>query len=206
MLLLLLLLPSSPPSGPARRLLVAVLVAAAWLSGAAGQEASEAERLSPFFGTKTRYEAVNRHLLRDPLSLGPPQPGLPLPPAACSPLQLCALLRHGTRFPTRRQILTLGRLHRLLAGPDACPGPARAPLAAWHMWYSPDMDGLLAPRGRHDMSALARRLAARFPRLLRPPGGPRRLRFLSSHKPRCLHSARAFRDALLPAPGASPRE
>ncbi|XP_043406926.1 multiple inositol polyphosphate phosphatase 1 isoform X2 [Chelonia mydas] len=148
--------------------------------------------LSGYFGTKSRYEEVNQHLLRDPLSLGPPDPGYLLPSAACAPLQLRALIRHGTRFPTEKQIRKLGQLHRLLRSQER-PCPAAQRLARWDMWYQPDMDGKLAPKGRLDMEQLAWRLAARFPGLLSPQ---RRFAFASSSKHRCVDSSAAFRKGL----------
>ncbi|XP_059585922.1 bifunctional 3'-phosphoadenosine 5'-phosphosulfate synthase 2 isoform X3 [Alligator mississippiensis] len=161
---------------------------------ARGQEAAASGSLSAYFGTKSRYAEVNPHLLRDPLA--PPASGQLLPAAACAPLQLRALARHGTRFPTRKQILRLGQLHRRLrAAPAPCPAAQR--LAAWDLWYRPDMDGRLAEQGRRDMEHLARRLAARFPALISPR---RRAAFLSSSKHRCVESSAAFRQGLPPAP------
>ncbi|XP_074856443.1 multiple inositol polyphosphate phosphatase 1 isoform X3 [Carettochelys insculpta] len=158
----------------------------------AREAAATTSHLSGYFGTKSRYEEVNQHLLRDPLSLGPPEPGHLLPSAACVPLQLRALIRHGTRFPTEKQIRKLGQLHRLLRG-QARACPAAQQLARWDMWYQPDMDGRLAPKGRLDMERLARRLAARFPGLLAPQ---RRFAFASSSKHRCVESSGAFRRGL----------
>ncbi|KAM6067586.1 multiple inositol polyphosphate phosphatase 1 [Chlamydotis macqueenii] len=149
--------------------------------------------LSGYFGTKSRYEEVNPHLMRDPLSLGPAGAASRLP-AACTPLQLRALLRHGTRYPTAGQIRRLGELHsRLLRRPAACP--AAAALAAWQMWYEEGLDGRLAPQGRRDMEHLARRMAARFPALF----ARRRLVLASSSKHRCLQSGAAFRRGLGPS-------
>ncbi|XP_075574065.1 multiple inositol polyphosphate phosphatase 1 [Pelecanus crispus] len=158
--------------------------------------------LSGYFGTKSRYEEVNPHLLSDPLSLGPA--GGSRLPAACAPLQLRALLRHGTRYPTAGQIRRLAELHsRLLrrrhrsAATGAAACPAAADLAAWQMWYEESLDGRLAPQGRRDMEHLARRLAARFPALF---AARRRLLLASSSKHRCLQSGSAFRRGLGPAP------
>ncbi|NXJ91954.1 MINP1 phosphatase, partial [Corythaixoides concolor] len=154
--------------------------------------------LSGYFGTKSRYEEVNPHLVRDPLSLGPTAAGSRLP-AACTPLQLRALLRHGTRYPTAGQIRRLGELHaRLLSRPAAAAAacPAAADLAAWQMWYEESLDGRLAPQGRRDMEHLARRLAARFPALF---AARRRLVLASSSKHRCLQSGAAFRRGLGPS-------
>ncbi|NXQ93770.1 MINP1 phosphatase, partial [Sagittarius serpentarius] len=152
--------------------------------------------LSGYFGTKSRYEEVNPHLVGDPLSLGPAASGSLLP-AACAPLQLRAVLRHGTRYPTAGQIRRLGDLHaRLLRRPSAAACPAAADLAAWQMWYEESLDGRLAPQGRRDMEHLARRLAARFPALF---AARRRLELASSSKHRCLQSGAAFRRGLGPS-------
>lgn len=154
--------------------------------------------LSGYFGTKSRYEEVNPHLVRDPLSLGPAA-GASRLPAACTPLQLRALLRHGTRYPTAGQIRRLRELHaRILRRPAATAAacPAAAALAAWQMWYEESLDGRLAPQGRRDMELLARRLAARFPALF---AARRRLVLASSSKHRCLQSGAAFRRGLGPS-------
>ncbi|XP_057271637.1 multiple inositol polyphosphate phosphatase 1 isoform X1 [Pezoporus wallicus] len=159
--------------------------------------------LNGYFGTKSRYEDVNPYLVRDPLSLGPAAVGSGLPPS-CAPLQLRALLRHGTRYPTAEQIRRLGDLHaRLLrrrpaadAGSAAAACPVAADLAAWQMWYNESLDGRLAPQGRRDMEHLARRLAARFPALF---AARRRLVLASSSKHRCLQSGAAFRRGLGPS-------
>lgn len=166
---------------------------------------TEAERLSPYFGTKSRYEEVNRHLLHDPLSLGPTSPPeqqqQQQQPGSCAPLQLSAVVRHGTRFPTRKQIQKLALLHRQVGGggggsaehrPPPCP--AAQSLASWAMWYEAALDGRLAPRGHHDMDTLAQRLTARFPELLLGP--QRRFAFVSSSKHRCVDSCAAFREGL----------
>ncbi|XP_074965677.1 multiple inositol polyphosphate phosphatase 1 [Phalacrocorax aristotelis] len=151
--------------------------------------------LSSYFGTKSRYEEVNPHLVRDSLSLGPAAGGS-RPPASCAPLQLRALLRHGTRYPTAGQIRRLGELHARLSRRPAAACPAAAALAAWQMWYEESLDGQLAPQGRRDMEHLARRLAARFPALF---AARRRLVLASSSKHRCLQSGAAFRDGLGPS-------
>ncbi|NWH62745.1 MINP1 phosphatase, partial [Geococcyx californianus] len=199
--------PSPPPrpAGPAsscwRR---AVAAMALWRAAVAGScvallllllllPAAASLGLSGYFGTKSRYEEVNPHLVQDPLSLGPVAAGSRLP-VACAPLQLRAVLRHGTRYPTAGQIRRLGQLHSRLRRQTACP--AAAALAAWHMWYEESLDGRLAPQGRRDMEHLARRLAARFPALF---AARRRLELASSSKHRCLQSGAAFRRGFGPA-------
>uniref|UniRef100_A0A8C5RUU4 Multiple inositol polyphosphate phosphatase 1 n=1 Tax=Laticauda laticaudata TaxID=8630 RepID=A0A8C5RUU4_LATLA len=182
-----------PATCPVLLLLLLLFLVNGELQGDA-EASGRATLLSPFFGTKSRYEELHPYLLRDPLSLGPPLSGFPLPPASCTPLQLSAVVRHGTRFPTRKQIEKLARLHGLLrrgGGGERCSLAER--LARWEMWYQPDLDGKLAPKGFRDMKMLAKRLASRFPSLLAPS---RRLAFTSSSKPRCVDSSAAFREGL----------
>lgn len=188
---------AAPMGNPAtcRRFVSILLLLELLLLPANGESQGEAERatlLSPFFGTKSRYEELHPYLLRDPFSLGPALSGFPLPPASCTPLQLSAVVRHGTRFPTRKQIEKLARLHGLLRG-DGKRCSVAERLARWEMWYQPDMDGKLAPKGERDMRMLAKRLVARFPSLLAPG---RRLAFTSSSKHRCVDSSGAFRAGL----------
>nr|XP_003224432.1 PREDICTED: multiple inositol polyphosphate phosphatase 1 isoform X2 [Anolis carolinensis] len=180
------------------RLLLLLLL----LGSAAAQRASD---LASYFGTKSRYETIHPHLLADPFSLGPPERGFPLPTATCEPIHLRALVRHGTRFPTRKQIEKLDRLHKELVHRRSVGPACRAAdsLAGWKMWFRPEMDGRLAGRGRRDMSALARRLAARIPGLF---SARNHLAFASSSKPRCLDSAAAFREGLRQAGHSAPAD
>ncbi|EHH19194.1 hypothetical protein EGK_19861 [Macaca mulatta] len=67
--------------------------------------------LSPYFGTKTRYEDVNPGLLSGPEA---PWRDPELLEGTCTPVQLVALIRHGTRYPTAKQIRKLRQLHGLL--------------------------------------------------------------------------------------------
>ncbi|XP_043839521.1 multiple inositol polyphosphate phosphatase 1 isoform X1 [Dromiciops gliroides] len=161
---------------------VVLLACAAACALAEWAPAGRASALSAYFGTKSRYEDVAR--LGPGLSAGPP-------PGPCAPLQLVALVRHGTRYPTAKQVRRLRALQGLLlrAGP---PGPGLAgALARWPLAYEDWMDGQLVEKGHRDMQRLAARLAARFPALL-TPRGLARVRFVSSSKPRCVDSAEAF--------------
>ncbi|XP_060043528.1 multiple inositol polyphosphate phosphatase 1 isoform X3 [Erinaceus europaeus] len=185
------------PGGSVAR---AAVVAAALLSSLSRGSPPEppepaASPLSPYFGTKTRYEDAEPGLRRDPRLLG----------EACRPLQLVALIRHGTRLPTARQVARLRQLQALVRRPDAEPEPEPE-------WSRPGADGQLVERGRQDMRRLAGRLARLFPALLgRRHAG--RLRALSSSKPRCVDSGVAFLQGLWrhhhpgePAPGPADME
>ncbi|XP_042545294.1 multiple inositol polyphosphate phosphatase 1 isoform X1 [Dipodomys spectabilis] len=153
--------------------------------------------LSPYFGTKTRYEDVNPALRSDPEA---PRRDPKLLEGSCTPVQLVALIRHGTRYPTAKQIRKLRQLHGLLqarrsGGGEGEAGGLGAALAAWPLGYADWMDGQLVEKGRLDMRRLALRLAALFPALFsRENYG--RLRLVTSSKHRCVDSGAAFLQGL----------
>ncbi|XP_037660712.1 multiple inositol polyphosphate phosphatase 1 isoform X2 [Choloepus didactylus] len=156
--------------------------------------------LSPYFGTKTRYEDANPGPTPDPAA---PRRDPELLEGTCTPVQLVALIRHGTRYPTAKQIRKLRQLHGLLQarGPSGNSGSAAsgrdlsAALADWPLWYADWMDGQLVEKGRQDMRQLALRLASLFPSLFsRENYG--RLRLVTSSKHRCVDSGAAFLEGL----------
>lgn len=177
----------------------AAVLAAALLSSFArcslqGRGDPVASVLSPYFGTKTRYEDVNPWLLVDPVAQ---QRDPELLAGTCTPVQLVALIRHGTRYPTTKQIRKLRQLQGLLqtrGSGDRGSGVAAA-LAKWPLWYDDWMDGQLVEKGRQDMRQLALRLAALFPDLFsRENYG--RLQLITSSKHRCVDSSAAFLQGL----------
>ncbi|XP_066098425.1 multiple inositol polyphosphate phosphatase 1 isoform X1 [Saccopteryx bilineata] len=151
--------------------------------------------LSQYFGTKTRYEDANPGLLPDPEA---PRRDPELP-ENCTPVQLVALIRHGTRYPTSKQIRKLRQLHGLLQarGPgehrtDAAGGrDLGAALADRPLWYADWMDGQLVEKGRQDMRQLALRLSSLFPGLFSRENCSR-LQLVTSSKHRCVESGDAF--------------
>ncbi|XP_062070438.1 multiple inositol polyphosphate phosphatase 1 isoform X1 [Lepus europaeus] len=178
----------------------AVALAAALLSSLArcsllGPSDPVASVLSPYFGTKTRYEDVNPGLVSDPEA---PRRDPELLEGTCTPVQLVALIRHGTRYPTAKQIRKLRQLHGLLQARGRGSAGGRdlgAALADWPLGYADWMDGQLVEKGRQDMRQLALRLASLFPALFsRENYG--RLRLLTSSKHRCVDSGAAFLQGL----------
>lgn len=101
--------------------------------------------IAPYFGTKTRYEEVNPHLLRDPLSadlsvLRPP------PVERCSPVHLTAVVRHGSRYPTVKNIRRIQKLSELVRNEAfRSSGDSEDWIqdirSRWETWYTEDMDG-----------------------------------------------------------------
>ncbi|KAM9618168.1 multiple inositol polyphosphate phosphatase 1 isoform 2-T2 [Trichechus inunguis] len=159
-----------------------------------------ASALSPYFGTKTRYEDVNPGLLPNPEA---PWRDPELLEGTCTPVQLVAVIRHGTRYPTAKQIRKLRQLHELLQARGPWGGRASATsgrdvgavLADRPLWYADWMDGQLVEKGRQDMRQLALRLASLFPTLFcRENFG--RLRLVTSSKHRCVDSGVAFLQGL----------
>lgn len=105
--------------------------------------------IATYFGTKTRYEDVNPHLLRDVLSvnksvLKPP------PTERCTPVHLTAVIRHGSRYPTVKNIRRIQKLSELVRR-EASRGSAGSASwlqdiqSRWENWYTEDMDGEQGP-------------------------------------------------------------
>ncbi|XP_077595166.1 multiple inositol polyphosphate phosphatase 1b [Stigmatopora nigra] len=181
-----------------------------------GCSPADAPDFAAHFGSKTRYEDSAAH--RRMLLLSPPPSSPPelLDDRSCSPMHLTAVVRHGSRYPTAKNIRAIRKLSHLMAssrgaGPDGdvdgdVAGDAarwRDVLRRWDMWYTDDMDGQLAAKGREDLRSLASRLARAFPTLLgeeslRGDGGDGGggLRVLTSSKRRCVASAEAFQEGL----------
>ncbi|KAM6185337.1 multiple inositol polyphosphate phosphatase 1 [Rhynchocyon petersi] len=187
------------PVAPAAALAAALLSSLARCSLLESRD-PVASALSPYFGTKTRYEDVNPGLLPDPEA---PRRDPKLLEGTCTPVQLVAIIRHGTRYPTAKQIRKLRHLHGLLQarGPGREKGGAAAgrdvgaALADRPLWYADWMDGQLVEKGRQDMRQLAQRLASLFPALFRRENFGR-LQLITSSKHRCVDSGVAFLQGL----------
>uniref|UniRef100_A0AAQ4S495 Multiple inositol polyphosphate phosphatase 1 n=1 Tax=Gasterosteus aculeatus aculeatus TaxID=481459 RepID=A0AAQ4S495_GASAC len=164
--------------------------------------------IAAYFGTKTRYEEVNPHLLRDVLTVNA---SVLRPPATerCVPVHLTAVIRHGSRYPTVKNIRRIQRLSELVrreasGSPGGSGGSGGAAGAAdwlqdvqsrWEMWYTEDMDGQLVLKGREDLRQLAARLSLLFPSLLTEEN-EMSISLRSSSKHRCVSSAEAFQEGL----------
>ncbi|XP_078134832.1 multiple inositol polyphosphate phosphatase 1b [Sander vitreus] len=161
--------------------------------------APDIPHIAAFFGTKTRYEEVNPQLLRDVFSVNR---SVLRPPATerCTPVHLTAVIRHGSRYPTVKNIQRIQRLSELVRR-EAAGGSGGAAQWLhdiqnhWEMWYTEDMDGQLVMKGRDDLRWLARRLALLFPSLLSEENVAR-VSLRSSSKHRCVSSVEAFQDGL----------
>ncbi|XP_067858652.1 multiple inositol polyphosphate phosphatase 1b [Heptranchias perlo] len=136
------------------------------------------------YGTKSKYEG---------LSGSPLHPSVWLAPANCTVLQVNALIRHGTRYPTRKNVPHMMEIHQLIRKQGDPGNSLVRALAGWHMWYNERMDGNLHRQGVSDMVKLAKRLAARFPTLFAARSyKENRVKFLTSSKHRCVNSTKSF--------------
>ncbi|KAG7280072.1 hypothetical protein CRUP_018028 [Coryphaenoides rupestris] len=153
--------------------------------------------IANYFGTKGRYEEVNPHLLNDITSVNE---SLLVPPShdECRPVHVTAIVRHGTRYPTSKNIRRMRRLYDLVLSEASADQPWLQDIkTSWKMWYTDDMDGKLVEKGRDDHRHLAVRLSKLFPSLLSPENlTRRRLRFQTSSKHRCVDSIEAFQQGL----------
>ena len=131
---------SAPP--PTNRLLLAAVCLLLSRGSCSSRSLPDIPHIAPLFGTKTRYEEVRPGLLLDALSVNA---SVLRPPAAerCSPVHLSAVIRHGSRYPTAKNIRRIQRLSELLRE-EASGGPAgrqRDIRGRWENWFTDDMDG-----------------------------------------------------------------
>nr|XP_061808050.1 multiple inositol polyphosphate phosphatase 1-like [Nerophis lumbriciformis] len=172
-----------------------------------GSSPADVPDFAAHFGSKTRYEdsAAYRRRAEGDLRTSPSSPRTP-GGEGCSPIHLTAVVRHGSRYPTVKNIRAIRKLSDLIGSSRGAGAAAaregdaarrRDVLRRWNMWYTDDMDGQLAAKGREDLRRLASRLAEAFPTLLGEDsvrGG--RVRVLTSSKRRCVASAEAFQEGL----------
>ncbi|XP_029465663.1 multiple inositol polyphosphate phosphatase 1 [Rhinatrema bivittatum] len=148
-----------------------------------------------YFGTKTRYEDVNPYLLEDPLRVNQDPELLS---HSCTPLQMIAVIRHGTRYPTTKQIKKLKQIYSVIKEKSDGDTELVTDLKMWKMWYTDLMDGQLVTKGEEDMKNLAVRLASMYPSLFTWERFKNcQIKFITSSKHRCVNSTVAFIDGLM---------
>ncbi|XP_039995104.1 multiple inositol polyphosphate phosphatase 1a [Xiphias gladius] len=152
--------------------------------------------IAKYFSTKGRYEEVNPYLVEDILAVN--RSILQPPSAQCREIHLTAIIRHGTRYPTAKNVKKMQRLYDLVkssaSGQDSW---LREIKTQWTMWYTEDMDGRLVQKGVSDHKHLAVRLSKLFPSLISEEnlrGGL--IRFMTSSKHRCVNSTLSFKAGL----------
>ncbi|OCT69844.1 multiple inositol polyphosphate phosphatase 1 [Xenopus laevis] len=173
-----------------------LLISVTWLcSSARTSVESRPPGLTFFFGTKTRYEEVNPFLQENPLLVTGKQDLLP---NTCTPLKIVSVIRHGTRYPTHKQIKKMKKMHDLILKQKGIGSELVERLQQWEMWYEDWMDGQLVKKGEQDMRNLAYRLASLFPSLFTEERLKQsKMTFTTSSKHRCVDSTKSFISGLV---------
>ncbi|CAJ1067286.1 multiple inositol polyphosphate phosphatase 1-like [Xyrichtys novacula] len=152
--------------------------------------------IAKYFSTKGRYEEVNPYLIEDILAVN--RSILQPPSAQCQEIHLTAIIRHGTRYPTVKNVKKMQNLYELVkssaSGKESWLQEIKT---EWTMWYTEDMDGRLVQKGVKDHMHLAVRLSKLFPSLISEEklrNG--HIRFITSSKHRCVNSTLSFKAGL----------
>uniref|UniRef100_A0A671WNK3 Multiple inositol polyphosphate phosphatase 1 n=1 Tax=Sparus aurata TaxID=8175 RepID=A0A671WNK3_SPAAU len=152
--------------------------------------------IAKYFTTKGRYEEVNPHLIDDILAVN--RSILQPPSAQCREIHLTAIIRHGTRYPTSKNVRKMQKLYELVKSSAAAKQSwLREIQTQWRMWYTEDMDGRLVQKGVDDHKHLAVRLSKLFPTMISEEklrGGF--IKFITSSKHRCVNSTLSFKAGL----------
>ncbi|XP_042358114.1 multiple inositol polyphosphate phosphatase 1-like [Plectropomus leopardus] len=152
--------------------------------------------IAKYFNTKGRYEEVNPHLIEDILAVN--RSVLQPPSEQCQEIHLTAIIRHGTRYPTPKNVKEMQQLYNIvLHNASGDESWLREIQTQWTMWYNEDMDGRLVQKGVNDLKHLAVRLSKLFPSLISEEklrGGF--IRFITSSKHRCVNSTLSFKAGL----------
>ncbi|XP_074531291.1 multiple inositol polyphosphate phosphatase 1-like [Halichoeres trimaculatus] len=152
--------------------------------------------IAKYFNTKGRYEEVNPYLIEDILAVNTSV--LQPPSAQCREIHLTAIIRHGTRYPTAKNIKEMQQLYNIVLYNATDKHMWLQEIQTqWTMWYTEDMDGRLVQKGRDDLKHLAVRLSKLFPSLI----SEEKLRsglikFITSSKHRCVDSMLSFKAGL----------
>ncbi|MGH0139373.1 UNVERIFIED_CONTAM: hypothetical protein FKN15_031230 [Acipenser sinensis] len=151
--------------------------------------------IANYFGTKTRYEEVNPYLLNDILFVNKTPLRLQ---QDCSPVHISAVIRHGTRYPTAKNVKKMKAIYNLAEKTKHRGRGLVDDINHWDMWYNDTMDGQLVEMGRHDHRNLAVRLATAYPSLFSEDSfRDCRMKFITSSKHRCVDSTLSFIEGLV---------
>lgn len=173
-----------------------LIISCGLLNNVNPEDNSDIPAIAKYFNTKRRYEEVNPHLIEDILAVN--RSILQPPSAQCREIHLTAIIRHGTRYPTTKNVKDMQQLYNVvLHNASGKESWLREIQSQWRMWYTEDMDGRLVQKGVSDHRHLAVRLSKLFPSLVSEEklrGGF--IRFITSSKHRCVNSTLAFKAGL----------
>ncbi|XP_014010117.1 multiple inositol polyphosphate phosphatase 1 isoform X3 [Salmo salar] len=151
--------------------------------------------IAKYFTTKGRYEEVNPYLIDDILAVNK---SLVKPPSAeCREIHLTAIIRHGSRYPTIKNVKKMRELHNLVVQKASGEERWLREITQWKMWYTDEMDGRLVQKGVLDHRHLAVRLSKLFPSLIsKEKLQDGHIKFMTSSKHRCVNSTLSFQGGL----------
>ncbi|KAJ0395356.1 hypothetical protein ATCC90586_011823 [Pythium insidiosum] len=153
-------------------------------------EISRKERvLQSHMSTKTMYPALFRSEFREEREREEEEAAR----HACHPVQLNYVVRHGTRFPTIKDIKRIAATHEKLRSllSDRPTGELNW-VETWSNPYDADRAGWLAEAGVAELISMGRRLRERFGDAFHQHFDAARFLFEHTYKPRTRHSAMAF--------------
>ncbi|XP_022809597.1 multiple inositol polyphosphate phosphatase 1-like [Stylophora pistillata] len=113
-------------------------------------------------------------------------------PEGCDPLHISMVIRHGTRYPSKKDVKKIERMLDVInkeIDPKWSNGDLYLP---WKNPFSLDHDKLLASAGEEELYYLAKEFLKRFPSLLSHPYHPQNFDFISTGTSRTVQSAMAF--------------
>lgn len=157
------------------------------------EDHDEIPTIARYFGPKGRYEEVNPYLLKN--TLGVNISTLQISSPRCQQMHMTAIIRHGTRYPTAKNIKKMHWLYNFVVNNTSSENSQFR--EHWRVCYMEDMDGRLVQKGVDELKHLAVRLSKMFPTLISEEklrGGS--FRFITSSTHRCVNSTVAFKRGL----------
>ena len=147
----------------------------------------ESEQLEPLFSKKThlKFSSKTRYDHNRNITFEAPK--------NCEPLHISMVLRHGTRYPSRKDVEKIDKMlkvvHKALNSTTIKIGDLQL---SWQNPFSHTNDKLLATVGEEEMYNIAKELLRRFPSLLSHHYEPQQFDFMSTGTTRAAQSAMAF--------------
>ncbi|GLD93546.1 hypothetical protein PINS_up002138 [Pythium insidiosum] len=189
---------SSSPSRRRHGMISPFLVVALWLlvavdptsgSRSLGDIAHKEHVLQSHMSTKTMYPVLFRGELEDERRREEEDAAR----HECRPVQLNYVVRHGTRFPTIKDIKRIEATHaKLRSTMGEKPTKDLEWVASWSNPYEYDRAGWLAEAGVAELVSMGQRLRERFGDAFHQHFEVSRFLFEHTYKPRTRHSAMAF--------------
>jgi len=123
------------------------------------------------------------------------------PPEGCQLVSLDMVLRHGSRYPTDKNIIAIEGLRKLI---DEYQSQVKMDwMKSWQPQFSMDIQGLLCPRGVDEHRHLGINVSRFFHDAVLPYS-PNEVKFTCTYKDRTSQSAESFGNGMVNDDGATP--